>query len=113
MCAPISKYHAFRYPFVREKIDDETNDCTFPGSTISCEGAERCGVTTATTGTAKLSVSLVSVADARNRSMMPRARIAPNTTTRTISPSESSQLRRGCRALLTSGAVEECREPTD
>src|SRR5262245_25526173 len=53
--------------------------CTFPGSTISCDGAERCGEMTETDGTAICAVSACTVPSFRIREDMPYRRIPPKT----------------------------------
>src|SRR6266849_7911136 len=56
------------------------NGITFPGKTISCEGADRCGETTETEGTAICAVSARTVFCSPIRLRMPYTRIPPKTT---------------------------------
>src|SRR4029077_3154576 len=95
-CAPISKYQACKYPLVREKIGAVTYGCTFPGNTISCEGADRCGETTETVGTAICAVSVRNAALVWTRSRIPDTKSAAKA--RKIA-SAMSQLRRERLAL--------------
>src|SRR5436305_5685722 len=53
--------------------------CTFPGNTISCDGAVRCGETTETVGTAISAVSVRNAALVWTRSKIPDASTPANT----------------------------------
>src|SRR5882757_7801034 len=75
-CAPISKYHFFRYPLVREKIGEVMNGCTFPGRMISWAEAVGFGDTTDTAVRATCAVSALRAVRALTRDQMPEARRA-------------------------------------
>src|SRR6266849_10275682 len=80
-CAPISKYHFFRYPFVRAYIGDVMNGCTFPGRMISSVGAVCVGETTDTAVRATCAVSALRVVRALTRDQIPDAKSPPTTIT--------------------------------
>ena len=77
--------------------------CTFPGNTISCDGAERWGEMTETDGTAICAVSAPTVAAFRRRARMPYTKIP--TKTRRIAPAMNQPRfdRRGALTTLNVG----------
>src|ERR1700676_1715304 len=83
-CAPMSKYHLFKYPLVRAYTGEVMNGCTFPGRMISSAGAVRFGETTDTEVRATCAVSAFSVFWALTRDTMPEINRAATATTAMI-----------------------------
>src|SRR5258708_39339373 len=80
--------------------------CTFPGNTISCEGAERWGETTETEGTAICAVSARTVFLFRRRAKVPYTRIPARTSRITPATTQPRFERR--RASTTPSAGGSC-----
>src|ERR1700730_7829998 len=98
-CAPMSKYHFFKYPLVREYTGEVMNGCTFPGRMISSAGAVCFGGTTDTAVRATWAVSDFSFVRALTRDTMPETNTPATTTTAMI---RTNQRLNGCCFLPAS-----------
>src|SRR5229473_600988 len=77
--------------------------CTFPGNTISCDGAERWGEMTETDGTAICAVSARTVAPFQRRARTPYTKIPAKTSTIAPPMSQPRFDRRGAATTLRAG----------
>src|ERR1700724_4121083 len=85
-CAPMSKYHFFKYPLVRAYTGEVMNGCTFPGRMISSAGAVCLGETTDTAVRATCAVSVFSFVRALTRDTMPEPNRAARPTHEIATP---------------------------